>query len=132
MFSELNAYITGDLDAGLFVVSGKLCDGVDMRIAESAVDRELQAIATEPVPEAELQKVVNKYESTFVFSQYKNADRALSLCYYDMIGHIDWVNIEPENYRSVTPADIQRVARATFDPRHCSTLYYEAENSSQS
>ncbi len=129
LFSELNAYITGDLDAGLFVVSGKLCDGVDMKDAESAVERELQALATEAVSKAELQKVVNKYESTFVFSQYKNADRALSLCYYEMIGHIDWVNGEPENYRTVTPADIQRVAQATFQTQRCNTLYYEAENS---
>ena len=131
LFSEINAYITGELDAGLFVVSGKLCEGVSMEVAEAAVVRELQAIAHEPVAEAELQKVVNKYESTFVFSQYKNADRALSLCYYEMIGHIDWVNSEPENYRKVTPADIQRVAQETFQPQRCSTLYYEAENSLQ-
>ena len=108
-----------------------MCEGVSMEVAEAAVVRELQAIAHEPVAEAELQKVVNKYESTFVFSQYKNADRALSLCYYEMIGHIDWVNSEPENYRKVTPADIQRVAQETFQPQRCSTLYYEAENSLQ-
>lgn len=121
LFSEIDAYIMGDLDAGLFVVSGKLNEGVSFDQAEHAIGEELQKLAEEPVSDHELEKVANKFENTFVYSQYKANDRALSLCYYEMMGDIELVNNEPENYRKVSAQDLQRVARR-LTPERCSTL----------
>ena len=124
LFGELDAYITGEADPGLFVVAGKLRDGVALDKARAAVEAELQRMATETVPEKELEKVVNKYESTFCYSQYKILDCAMALCYYEWLGHIEWVNTEPQLYRKVTPDDIRRVSADMFQPQHQSTLYY--------
>lgn len=121
LFSEIDAYIMGDLDAGLFVISGKLNEGVSFDQAEQAIGEELQKLAEEPVSEHELEKVANKFENTFVYSQYKSNDRALSLCYYEMMGDIELVNHEPENYRKVSAQDLQRVAKRLTSER-CSTL----------
>lgn len=121
LFSEINAYITGELDKGLFVVSGKLCDGIDLEQAERAIDEEIMKLQQTLVSEHELEKVANKFENNFIYSQYKTADRALSLCYFEMIGQLDLVNNEPACYRRVTPADLQRVARK-LTPERCSTL----------
>ena len=121
LFTEINAYITGDLDKGLFVVSGKLCDGIGFEQAERAVEEEIRQLQQTPVSEHELEKVANKFENNFVYSQYKTADRALSLCYYEMIGNPELTNNEPECYRRVTPDDIRRVA-ARLTPQRCSTL----------
>ena len=122
LFSEINAYITGELDKGLFVVSGKLCDGIDLEQAERAIDEEIMKLQKTLVSEHELEKVANKFENNFIYSQYKTADRALSLCYFEMIGQLDLVNNEPACYRRVTPADLQRVARK-LTPERCSTLF---------
>ena len=73
----------------------------------------------------ELQKVQNKYENTFVFSQYKASDRALALCHYTWLGNTDLTNQEPNEYRRITPAMIQEVAREVFNPQHENLLYYE-------
>ena len=124
LFTEINAYITGDADPGLFVVSGKLHDGVHAHQAQEAVWAELRRLTETPVPESELEKVKNKYEATFLFSQYKAADRALGLCYYQWLGHPEWANDEPLNYRRVSADDIQRVAAATFLPEKSSILEY--------
>jgi cytidyltransferase-like protein len=62
----------------------------------------------------ELEKVENKYESTFVFSQYKASDRAMGLCYYTWLGDTSLVNREPEKYRQVTPEELQRAAKRLF------------------
>lgn len=121
LFSEINAYITGELDKGLFVVSGKLCDGIDLEQAERAIDEEIMKLQQTLVSEHELEKVANKFENNFIYSQYKTADRALSLCYFEMIGQLDLVNNEPACYRRVTPADLQRVAKK-LTPERCSTL----------
>lgn len=121
LFTEINAYITGELDKGLFVVSGKLCDGIGFEQAERAINEELMKLQQTPVSDHELEKVANKFENNFIYSQYKTADRALSLCYFDMIGQPDLVNNEPERYRHVAPTDIQRVAKL-LTPERCSTL----------
>ena len=122
MFTEINAFITGDLDKGLFVVSGKLCDGISFEQAERGIEEEIGQLQLTPVNKHELEKVVNKFENNFVYSQYKVADRAYSLCYYEMIGNcLQLVNDEPKYYRLISPDDIQRVA-AELTPEHCSTL----------
>lgn len=126
LFTEVQAYITGDADPGLLVVSGKLHPGVEPRQAEEAVWQELERLRREPVPERELLKVQNKYEATYLFSQYKAADRALGLCYYQWIGHPEWVNDEPLNYRAATPESLQETASRIFLPSNCSTLEYIA------
>lgn len=121
LFTEINAYISGELDPGVFVVSGRLCEGVEFAQAEQAIAEEISQLQQTLVDARELEKVANKYENTFVYSQYKAADRALSLCYYEMIGRTDLVNTEPDNYRSVTPQQLREVAqRLTAD--RCSTL----------
>lgn len=126
LFTEINAYVTGDRHPGLFVISGKLTDGTTHEQAQKALWEVLRTLVQSPVEDRELEKVINKFESTFVYSQYKAIDRAMSLCYFDWIGHIDWVDNEPRLYRKVTPSDLQRVASDLFLPNRCSTLEYHA------
>lgn len=124
LMSEVNAYITSDVDPGLLVVTGKLAAGVTMERAEAAIDAELAALATDSVSAYELEKVQNHYESTFAFSQYKAADRAYSLCYYRMLGHTGWVNSEPDNYRRVTAGQLRATAGRIFRRENENVLYY--------
>lgn len=119
LLTELNAYITGDLGPGLFVVTGKLRPGVDSAQAEAVVREELDRLAAEPPTPREVEKVANRYENTFVYSQYKASDRAFSLCFYEMVGDVELVNREPENYRALRPGDYQRVAARLTEERCC-------------
>ena len=122
LFSEVDAYITGDRDPGLFVVSGKLNDGVGFDAASVAVSDELREIAEGRFDEMELEKVKNKYENTFVYSQYKAIDCAMSLCYYEWLGHLEWVNEEPALYRKVSKEAVCRMAERMFKPEQLSML----------
>ncbi|MBP5535606.1 MAG: insulinase family protein [Bacteroidales bacterium] len=115
LFSEIDACVSGEADRGLFVVSGKLVDGVTFEQAEAAIDDELSLLAQQKVDDNELEKVKNKYESTFVLSQYKAIDRAMALCAYADIGNAALVNDEPSLYRAVTADDVSRVARSLAD-----------------
>lgn len=126
LFTEIDAYIYGHLDKGLFVISGKICPGISFEQAEQAINDEILHLQQVPISTIELEKVVNKFENTFVYSQYKCADRALSLCYFEMIGQPHLVNDEPECYRRITPADLQRVA-GNLSENRCSTLLVEID-----
>ena len=127
LFGELDAYITGDYDPGLFVIAGKLRDGVSLDEAREGVERELRHIAESEVNGRELEKVKNKYESTFCYSQYKTQDCAVAMSYYEWLGHIEWVNTEPQLYRQVTAEDVRRVASDLFQPSRQNTLYYKSK-----
>ncbi len=127
LFVEADACITGDAGPGLMVLSGKLADGVTLDRGTDALRREARLLADEGLSDYELQKVQNKYENTFVYSQYKAADRALSLCYYTWLGDTGLVDREPQEYRRVTAADVQRAAREVFRPERENRLDYEAE-----
>ena len=127
MMSEADAYLSGDMGPGLLVLSGTLARGVTPEEGIDALREFGLQIADEGVNPQELQKVQNKYENTFVFSQYRAADRALGLCYYTWLGDTSLVNREPEMYRRVTTADIEAAARSVFRMQNENTLIYEAE-----
>ncbi|MBR6291431.1 MAG: insulinase family protein [Bacteroidales bacterium] len=127
LMSEADAAVTGEADAGLLVLRGTLRDGVDPDEGMAALRDEAMRLTSEGVGEYELQKVQNKFENTFVYSQYRASDRALGLCHYTWLGDTDLVNNEPQAYRRVTAAYLQQAAREVFRPEHENRLYYEAE-----
>jgi predicted Zn-dependent peptidase len=124
LFSDIHAYITSSIDEGLFVIEGKLVDGVTVEEAEAAIWRELELIKTHPVSDEEITKVKNKSESIMVFAELNLLDKAMNLAYYELLGDAGLLNAEIDKYLAVTPEKIQQAAQATFHPEKCSTLYY--------
>ena len=127
LVSEADAYISGEAGPGLMVLSDKVLPGVDVDAVADALRREAYLLAEKGLSQNELEKVQNRYESTFVYSQYKAADRAMALCHYTWLGDTGLVNREPEEYRRLTPDDIQRAAQAVFRPEHENILVYETD-----
>ncbi|WP_306551726.1 pitrilysin family protein [Daejeonella sp.] len=126
LFSDINAYLTGSLDAGLFVVEGKPLPGVSMDVAEAAIWEELDRISTELVPDAELTKVKNKMESTMVFSEMSLLDKAMNLAYFELLGDANELNLETQKYLDVNSEEIRSQAKQMFRKENSSTLYYLA------
>ncbi|MBI9052204.1 MAG: insulinase family protein [Bacteroidales bacterium] len=124
LFSEINAYITGDIDEGLFIVSGKLIENIQMQDAEEAINIELNKIITEKIETRELEKVKNKFESVYQFGQISTLNKATDLAYYELLGDANKINQEIEKYRSVSLEDIKTLAKNMFSPHNSSTLYY--------
>ena len=128
LFSNIECYHTGSIDAGLIVVEGKLVAGIKMEDAENAVEQELEKIKTEKVSDAELQKVKNKTESMIAFEDMSVMSRANSLAFYELLGDAAWMNFELDKYALVTTDDILEESRNIFKETNCSTLYYLAKN----
>ncbi|WP_158795721.1 pitrilysin family protein [Pedobacter sp. L105] len=124
LFSDVHAYITSSMDEGLFVVEGKLSEGVAMETAENAVWAELHKIATEEVTPVELTKVKNKSESIMVFAEMSLLDKAMNLAYYELLGDAEGLNTEIDKYLAVDAQKILQAAKKTFVREQCSTLYY--------
>jgi len=126
LFSDISAFISGDIEAGLFVVTGKLMKGVSMAEAEDAITKEIENICIQEVEEAELQKVKNRFEALMEFSEMRVLEKAMNLAYYELLGDAGLVNSLVQKYASVTAADILTEAKKIFRPANSSTLYYSA------
>lgn len=124
LFSEINAYVMGDFDKGLFVVSGKLSEDVEMEAAEKAILNELEKVRTELVSETELQKCKNKVESSITFSETDILNKATNLAISELLGDAKLINEEIGKYLAVTSTDIKNIASSTLNESNCSTLYY--------
>jgi len=130
LLSEVNAYLSGDLDGGMFLITGKLYPQVTFEEAEESVMLELNKLTVENIQEEELQKVKNKAEAALVFSEISVPGKAMALCYYEMLDDADMFNSEPENYRAVQVDDIRQTAARLFHPAGKSVLYYKAKKKS--
>lgn len=127
MFSDLHAYVMGDFDKGLFVISGKLTKGVSMEEAEKGIEEELQKIKTQLVNADELTKVKNKMEASHEFGEVDVLNKATNLAVSELLGDAGMINQEVEKYLAVTAEQIMEQANLIFSVENCSTLYYKAK-----
>jgi len=128
LFSAIECYHSGSLDAGTLVIEGKLVKAVKMEDAENAVEAELERMRTEKVTVTELQKVKNKVESLIAFEDMSLTNRANSLALYELLGDAEQMNHELEKYNVVTAEDILNESRIIFRRENSNTLYYYSKN----
>lgn len=124
LFSELDAFISGDDDPGLFSVAGKLIEGISYEEAEKAVWEELMKIKTDKIEDNELQKVINKMEANLIFSETSYLNKAINLATFELFGDASMINRQADFYREITPQKLIDVANDIFTRENCSTLYY--------
>lgn len=129
LFSEVNAYITGDIEPGLFVLEGKPAKGVSLKEADEALWSVLEQLKTNKIEDRELQKIVNKLESSTVFGEMNLLNKAMNMAYFELLGDAELMNTEMDKYRSVSPDEIAKYASQIFNHNNCSTLYYQSNNS---
>ena len=126
LFNNISSSLTGSLDPGLLVISGKLNEGVDLQAADAAVEAAVAEFLTHDVDAHELEKVKNQAESSLVFGEIDLLHRALNLAYSKLQGDANLVNDESRRIQAVTVADVRAMAQLVLRPENCSTLYYEA------
>lgn len=126
LFSSVNAYITGSIDAGLFVIKGRLMPTTSEAEAEAALLGELRDIAEGNISDYEMEKVKNKFEANMLMGEINIMNKALNLGFYDFSGDITLINREAEIYRSLTREQVMAFAARRFTERNSSTLIYRA------
>ena len=124
VFSEINAFVTGDLDNGLFIIIGKLMDNKTMDMGVEAINNEINILSTDLISKYEHEKVMNKIESNLIFSQISVLSKAMNLGYYELLGDAERWNKEHEIYRSIQRTDILNTAGKIFQAKNQNTLLY--------
>lgn len=128
LFSSIECYHFGSIDNGLLTIEGKLVKGVNIEEAHKAVNEEVEKMKIELVDEKELQKVINKTESTILFEDMSVMSRANSLAYYELLGDAELMNDELQRYQSITAQELLEESKKIFAESNSNTLYYLSKN----
>ncbi len=131
IFTDVNAYITGDMDPGLFIVEGKLSDGVTYEQAEESIKNELRSLWEKPINDHELTKVKNNIEVKKTISEVNVLNKAMNLAYYEMLGDAAMINTDADKYQKVSVEDIAQTAQRLFRHENSSTLFYKSAQTSK-
>jgi zinc protease len=126
LFSDINAYLTGEIDPGLLIVNGKLMDGISFEVAEKAIIEVLEDLKKVTIPEIEMEKVRNKFEASIVFSNTSVQNKAMNLGLYELLGDVNAINNEIEVYNNVNQDMVMRASVKYLSDKNCSTLHYKS------
>lgn len=124
LFTDINAFITGDTDQGLFVIIGRLREDVEMSRAEELIWKELDRLNHEEISDYEFNKVKNKFKTTHSLSNLKALNRAMNLSYFQNLGDANLINTDLDTYTSLNQEDIINLAKERFQKKYSNTLYY--------
>lgn len=125
LLNSVSASITGSIEPGLFVISGKLKEGVSFEEVDQLVDEEINVLLENGLQADELDKVKMQAESSHVFSEVELLNRAMSLAYYTLLGNTELVNKETDAINSVKEEALIAEAKKMLSKTNCSTLYYQ-------
>lgn len=126
IFTSIDASISGSIDAGLFIIQGKLHERVTFTQAIESINNELTKLITEPLPTIEIEKWINKIESRELFTNLNYSEKASNIGYCQLLGNAQIINTQIAEYRKITERDIKKVAKEIFRPENCNIIQYGA------
>lgn len=131
LVADIAVYITGSLDEGLLVVSGKLNDGVSFEQFDEALWKEVEKITSHELNSTELERIMIKIRTSKEFQEQGLLNVAMNLCTYELLGDANGINLEGEAYQKISTEDILRCAKSTLTKENCSVLTVKADKNAK-
>ncbi len=128
IFDELEAYITGTIEPGLIIISGRPAKGISLEKAEEFLWKELDDLKNNFVSSREIQKSINSLEFSLAIQETKVTSKSSALAFYELAGDIELVNQEKNRYQKITKEIIKEASAKVFVPENCNILYYLSNN----
>ena len=122
LVSEINAFITGSLDDGLFLITGKLSEDVDFDTLDSSLWQELEKIKEEGFTARKLNSLKNKLSTAKAFQEQGLLNKSISLCMFELLGDANGLNEEIQIYNKIENDDILGFANSILRKENCSLL----------
>ncbi|MEI8203884.1 MAG: pitrilysin family protein [Bacteroidota bacterium] len=126
LFTEVSALMSGEIEEGLFYISGLLAEKVDFCKALTSLNEQIEKIQHKPVPMYELNKVKSKIVTYLAKSNLSILNKAMDLAFAEALGNVSLMNKKSELYQSVTQDDIMRVAQQYLQEKNSCVLEYWA------
>lgn len=128
IFASIGGYITGSVDPGLLVFSGKMETGISAKDAEQALDEVIAEFLASEISERELQKIKNQGEAMKTYESVQVLNRAMNLAYFAHLGNPDLYWKEFEEKSKIEAPQIKSWASQLLKEDQASVLYYQSIN----
>lgn len=128
VFTSASSYITGSIDPGLLVFSGRTTGDIDPAEAEKYLDEIIYDFAENGPLESEVEKIRNQAETSLAFSEVEVMNRAMNLAYAALLGNPNLINTELSLIQKIDTSDVHRVAKNILTETSSSVLYYKQKN----
>lgn len=116
-------------DGGLFINFALPNQGYSTEDLAAEIDKLIDEVKNELVPEREFQKLKNQIESNFIAGYSSVESIAESLAdYHVYFGNANLINTEIERYRKVTREDLMKVAKKYLVPENKVVLTYRPKS----
>ncbi|WP_339902734.1 pitrilysin family protein [uncultured Cyclobacterium sp.] len=125
LFANCQAYVLGNIDPGLLVITGKMEKGVTAEEAEKELDKTLEDFKNEPIDPTNLQKIKNQAEAMQTYESVSLLGRAMKLAYYAYLGDPLLMNAEFDRKMAITVDEIQLATQKYLRDELSSVVYYK-------
>ncbi|MDQ7842122.1 MAG: pitrilysin family protein [Armatimonadota bacterium] len=125
--TDVTTSVIPAVDPTLFRIMATVRAGADVRAVEEAVLQELERLARDPVPAAELAKVKKQAKAQFVFARDGVFRTALALGAFAVVDHVEAFPRLLERIAEVDADAVQAAAARYFVERHRTTGWYLPE-----
>jgi predicted Zn-dependent peptidase len=122
LVSEITAYITGSIDEGLFVITGKLNPKRTFEELEAAIWPVLAQIKDKKISKSALQQLILKLRTAKAFQDQGLLNRAMNLSFFELLDAAEILNTESARYEQISTTQLQQYAQALLDKNKCSLL----------
>lgn len=119
-----DAYVEPLLGGGMLLIEVVPAEGVSTEQVEAAVREQVEQLVASPVPERELEKVLNKYETTLAAQRSDCQGVARELAWCAMLGDVELFNTELARCRSITPESLHRAVSEPLRWEHANVIHY--------
>ena len=127
-FTTISAYITGSMEDGLLVVSGRPAKGVNFDEAKKCISEVITSLLDQEIGKNELTKVKNKFKTAKVFGEQSLVNRAMNLAFFEELDMLSEMDQEIDKYDSITSKELFDFATKTFKETNTSTLLIKSKN----
>ncbi len=132
LFTEADAYLSGENEPGLFVATGKASHGIDIHLAREKMLEEILMTAETSITAYELEKVKNRVEADLLLNEIGYLEKAIQLASFEIMGDAAEINRQAERYQNITAEDLLTTANHLFRKGNRNTLnYLSLQNSKQ-
>ena len=125
VFSDIATYNSEHMHKGVFMIGGKLIDGVSFESAEEKVLQVLEWLKIDEKLDYLLEKAKNQLVADRLTSNLDLSNIAHEIAFYDILGDEDLINKTVENYKKITKKDILKVINDYLSEEKLNVLRYD-------
>lgn len=123
LVNEINAFILGSMDHGLFVISGKLLPGSSFEAMEEALWEVLEEFKKQPIHNDDLLRLKMKMKTSKAFQEQGLLNRAMNLSFFELLGDAHGINEESDIYNAVQSEHLKETANQLFNRENCTRMF---------